>query len=291
MLYKSLIAVPIKDDVALFRFFKKRSTVSLKGEFSRHLWLYGLISTTRTSEKALKDHGFVHLDDAHTLLIRNSLLSRVRKQNFVYRYSTADKVESLNHIHEERHLQRLLWVMPELSEFTFTSKSELFRFFNSSPRKAQIYASLKPLLALSNTLPTLNLVAWYVCVREQLEKVFSQPLSIVPIVNSHPRFKNVLTLAGTANECPTGCSPAEDIDNYATHPILRHLFVDLFHTLRQLASEPVTHARLRMAIEHTQRKARTLLIELLNAKNKTHNASLPKGSRSYLPRNCNAPAA
>lgn len=275
----------------MFRFFKKKSTVSLKGEFSRHLWLYGLKNTTRTSEKALKDLGFVYLNDAHTLVVRNSLLSKARNQNFVYRYSTAVKTESLNHIRAERHLQRLLWVMPEFSEFSVSSKAKLFHFFNSSHRKAQIYASLKPLLALSNTQPTLNLVAWYVCVREQMEKVFSQPLSIVPIVNSHPRFRSVLTLAGTASECPTGCSAVEDIDDYATHPILRHLFIDLFHTLRQLSSEPVTHARLRMAIEHTQRKARTLLIELLNAKNKINIAQLPKSSCTYLPKGCDAPAA
>lgn len=253
----------------LFSLPKKHKSTPVKGAFARHLWVYGLNSSVSHIEKHLLKAGGAIQKDAMLLMLKGDLERRARFAQLSYRYAFVSSIDKLSYPPEKTRRQRLIWAVPSLGEFKFYSQEDAERAILRSPRQAQLYRAMSPIFDLARHNDDYSLIVWYLTVREALDKLRNQPFPVVPVSQSHPRLARIINLANQASSLPAGCSIMDNLDKYNLHSALRYLFTDLFHTLKQLSQEPMTHARIRMAAQHTQSKAGKAVMEVINAKART----------------------
>ncbi|MEG3764981.1 hypothetical protein [Alteromonas sp. 14N.309.X.WAT.G.H12] len=203
--------------------------------------------------------------NAVTRMLKGELESRAKSDYIPYRYALINNIELLVHAAARPSRQRLLWVIPSIDGFKIHSEEDAQSVVSSSPKQGQLYRSLSPVIALARHSDDYRLLTWYLAIRDTLSNLVNQPFPVVPISLSHPRKLKTIHVANHAASLPSGCSIMDNLDHYKLHPVLRYLCLDLFQTLKQLSSEPMTHTRLHQAIKHTQTRAGKTILKIIQA--------------------------
>jgi riboflavin synthase len=268
---------------ALFDFNKNKPE---KGSFSRFLWVYSPSPYTAPITDTLK-----HLKiKRNSSAINSALLGRLeldaQRAGYRFGYATIKEPSLLCDARLREAKSRVLWIVPSINDFSEKSQEAAYRTIEASPKQRQLFVAMEPMFSYARHLDDYNAIAWYLLTRESLERLLEQPLSVVPISRGHPHSTQCIKQALHDTVSPRGCAPVVRTNALNLHPLIKSQIIDLLASVQQLASEVMTHSRIRAAVMHTREKAKQNVLAILSAKHKkqhenNNSALFPQGASQH----------